>query len=1117
MKTKYKNKLKKLLLIDLLFVMILVSSLNSSVKMVKADSNYSNYLTSETISVKNDRALILLESSGSSNNYRNYYETGFLFPSKLRNEMYSIDLTVNPSKYYIEQVYLSDLNNEYAFSGVENLGQYETNTHIESYDNITENNGYYNNTYTPISNIYSIDPNQDSTPNDWHSTTTPHFAGINDWILQTHYIYVLNDDDYEHERFGFENISIGNDVKVNNIRVKIYGSTAITRNDASLFISLNESDIRTYEMIDTTTYNIYVDFEVDTTIEAINNLEVEFIAPSIALGYGYSISSLQVDITIDNSSIPLEYTDNNYYNYISTGVNGTTGLFPSEYTFTDDIGNPAGFTVFEPSNTQVDVIDTLDGHDKIVEIMDNTASDNAYILNSGFSESSGNIEFWISFSHNNKQFNVELQDGSGSNCLEIVFDNDGNVKYDDGSLHIINSYSVDIWYHYRIEYDISDNWHLWINKISQDSGIGYSFKGSPILMDKLIYISGVAESGTFYSYIDAIDLSWSPNYFINRNYYDSENYLNISGNLGINRLGNSFDNLEYLNFEYTFKSNNSCNLDLYLLNINSNDYELVDTNLLTTNFQEFSYTFDLNYTYYSHLGIVNFMFYISTSYNLTTSIDKFNLNSIFSNFSLNDKGFHNINLEFNRKTSGSVNRGNISFNLELSKTNFTYDYIENNVIENDYSKLNQFIDFSNDVSEIQEIEIQGHIRYGLNTLDIDIVNVYYLVIINYNYTYELFEQLRYGNNDGNYFRSFFSYDSMNFNRMNNTGIFGNYSMNCLSGLRVLRGGTDINYNRYFLIPYFDEKITLSYVPAGSSGVGSGSEPKAPSGTYWKYETYRLSDYGIDIITVENWSVDFNRVYAEKYEAKYYYQSRTISRSDLGSWRFKITDDWRIDFNFIRNALCDIINLILLFFQYIFFLVVASFSYILMYLGINIIVLLWNVMVFYVFIALIWILWYFYSAIYWLMINLWSLLLYIYEVILIPLYIWLSETAIPWIVEFLIIPAIAFTLALLIWIITLGRLDFWELYEVIKEQLFILSDFFNVITLELIEHIVEVVLFIALYLLLIGMCFLKQIVVKVRGYVNRSEALQSSLDAYLYPIIIFYKICLAIKQLIANWF
>ena len=53
----------------------------------------------------------------------------------------------------------------------------------------------------------------------------------------------------------------------------------------------------------------------------------------------------------------------------------------------------------------------------------------------------------------------------------------------------------------------------------------------------------------------------------------------------------------------------------------------------------------------------------------------------------------------------------------------------------------------------------------------------------------------------------------------------------------------------FTIPYFDEKISLSYSsPISESGVGS--EPRSPSRTYWTYETFRLADYDNIVIFEE---------------------------------------------------------------------------------------------------------------------------------------------------------------------------------------------------------------------------------------------------------------------------
>ena len=106
------------------------------------------------------------------------------------------------------------------------------------------------------------------------------------------------------------------------------------------------------------------------------------------------------------------------------------------------------------------------------------------------------------------------------------------------------------------------------------------------------------------------------------------------------------------------------------------------------------------------------------------------------------------------------------------------------------------------------------------------------------------------------------------------------------------------------------------------------------------------------------------------------------------------------------------------------------------------------------------------------------------------------------VEFIIIPAVAFTITLIIWIITLGNVDFWELYDTIHALLLTMSEGIIEVIQEFTEHIVDVVLFIGLYLLLILMCLLKYIVVRARGFVNRALALRESYETYIYPIEIY---------------
>jgi len=1075
----------------------------------KADSNYSNYLTSESISVKNDRALILLESSGSSNNYRNYFETSFLFPSKLRNEMYSTYLTTNPSKYYTQQVYLNDLDNDYAFKSVENLGQYETNDYIENYTDIIENNGNF------VNYNSEIESNGLSTIgySGWYILpfSELHIAirpagtimamGVADENLICH-CFMDNLNDYPMSYI------------VNSITVNVHGK----RRDQDGYISddvkvqVLSNNYTSENIVLPTTLNVLststqVFSDLNIYGETLEYISLKITAPSDIAGdssdgsyYIITNAWLIFDITIIEKV--LQESDFNYYNYISNG-SGIAGNFPAEYSFELDSNgsNPSGWNVDEGGGT-INVISDFDSHNKVLEFNDINTND--LIADQIYSNQNyGTIEFWILDNDADDSFQLYVKDGTTALCGVMI---DGNKfrKYDNGGWSDLGlSANDNTWYHILIDFECSSSSYKGLNQYKFKIAIDGTYYGSEMTFmntrsqsNKVEFRSGTTEAN-YISYLDAIDYSWSVGYYENRNRYDSSYSLNITSNLQLNRLGNSFDNLESLELEYTFKTNNTSDLELYLKNIDSNNYDLIDSNEITTSFQEFSYSFVLNYTYYSTTGIIDFMFYIENTNNLLISIDKINLKAIFSNFSINDLGYHNINIEFNRKTSGSVNRGNISLNLQLYKTNFTYDYIENNVIESDYSKLNQFVDFSNGMDEIQEVEIQAHIRYGLNTLDIDIVNIYYKVIINYNYTFELYEQLRNGNNDGNYFRAFFSYDSMNFNRLNNTGIFGNYSTNCLSGLRVLRGSTDINYNRYFIIPYFDEKITLSYAPSGVAGSGTGSEPRQPSGTYWTYETYKLSDYGITVITVENWSVDFRTVYAEKYEAKYYYRTKTIKRSDLGSWHFKI-GDIKVSFNFIRNAVADIINLILLFFQYIFFLVTASLSYILMYLGVNIIVLLWNIVVFYCFIALIWVLWYFYLALFLILYYIWEGLVWVYENLLVPFIDWCRTYLLPILLDYFIM-FWAGVIAVIIWLATFGTADLNEIYNAVYKMLWQMTNFFIEMILIFIKHIDAMLMYVFYYLLLCLLCFVKYGYTKARGFVNRCDQLKYSFDAYMIPV------------------
>ncbi|GAG87161.1 unnamed protein product, partial [marine sediment metagenome] len=273
-----------------------------------------------------------------------------------------------------------------------------------------------------------------------------------------------------------------------------------------------------------------------------------------------------------------------------------------------------------------------------------------------------------------------------------------------------------------------------------------------------------------------------------------------------------------------------------------------------------------------------------------------------------------------------------------------------------------WIEYNTSHIEVENIEVQSHCRYGLNTLDIEIMNFYYQIYINYDFdnVIEFREQSR-KELSVQKIKSSFNYTSYTKNYLDLTGIIGNYSYNTFNGMRSLYGNTDEIFHRYFNIPYFSQDIDVSIPIILPEGSGSNpSEPEAPTGHFWSYETYTTEYYQTLYIPVGNWSIEFRQMRATTIQAKYYYTPEVVKRDDLGSWKWKIkftdTFSYTVDFNFMRNAITSILNLVLMMFQYFFFLVVAGLSYILMYLGCTILVFLYNYILYYIFIALCTVIW-----------------------------------------------------------------------------------------------------------------------------------------------------------------
>jgi len=91
-----------------------------------------------------------------------------------------------------------------------------------------------------------------------------------------------------------------------------------------------------------------------------------------------------------------------------------TELYEATYSFTDDeIGtNPNGWTVNESYGT-IKVINSLDKHNKVVEIYDNSNEGYNVMNDTSMVQSSGTIELWMRTSDSEKTNNLWLSDGGG--------------------------------------------------------------------------------------------------------------------------------------------------------------------------------------------------------------------------------------------------------------------------------------------------------------------------------------------------------------------------------------------------------------------------------------------------------------------------------------------------------------------------------------------------------------------------------------------------------------------------------------------------------------------------------------------------------------------------------
>ena len=275
-------------------------------------------------------------------------------------------------------------------------------------------------------------------------------------------------------------------------------------------------------------------------------ISVIFLISIIGLFSEYNLASSDIDYTFKNDNLynvtnPI-YVDS--FNLRNKTEYLVTDIYNATYSFTQDDTTPTDWVLIENGGTII-VIDTFEGHNKVVQIEDTNGAGYNILEGTMMSETSGTVEFWIYATDSDKTYNVWISDGGGQTNGISLFIDAVKLYYYDGSSHIITDFASNIWYHIRVDFRFSggvylglalDTFRVYLNGIQYGD---YNARGTPTTLNSLEFTTGTADSG-YLMYLDAIGYSWDDNYNIGDNmipYYT----LNISNVMEVDKWEFSYD------------------------------------------------------------------------------------------------------------------------------------------------------------------------------------------------------------------------------------------------------------------------------------------------------------------------------------------------------------------------------------------------------------------------------------------------------------------------------------------------------------------------------------------------------------------------------------------------
>ncbi|KKK94208.1 hypothetical protein LCGC14_2685160, partial [marine sediment metagenome] len=238
-------------------------------------------------------------------------------------------------------------------------------------------------------------------------------------------------------------------------------------------------------------------------------------------------------------------------------------IYPATYNFKDDADSaePSGWTSSNGADCTTTIISNLDGHRKVLKLVDGNAAGQAIIVSPTFTQGlDTTIEFWATKSSiaANTDLRMYVREGS-TNVINLRWE-DNDLDYWDGSAwnSIKDNFVVaNTLHHIRLVLDDSANtFSCYIDGVLEKSGINTD-TNSTSGVDNIRCFTSIGDTG-FNGYFDAFGISTDASYAIGDNYF-WRHYRDQDSGFESEDLGTSGTSIGFVDADLT---GGSCTADI---------------------------------------------------------------------------------------------------------------------------------------------------------------------------------------------------------------------------------------------------------------------------------------------------------------------------------------------------------------------------------------------------------------------------------------------------------------------------------------------------------------------------------------------------------------------------